>query len=239
MARARTFRRYPSAQAAAQDMASESCAFLRERIEATGQASVVLTGGSSPKALYTCWGNEHGDSLDWSQVHFFWGDERNVPHGTEESNVTTASPLLDHLPVDKEKLHVWRTDLDPSDALAHMRQVLRDTACSGSDCGFDLTLLGVGPDGHIASLFPEDQPWLALSEEAPDDVKFISDSPKPPPERYTFTLPCLNRSSLIYLTPFGENKAEAVRRLEEGDPRLPVSHVQGRNATIVWTDQGV
>ena len=231
-----TTRRYPSATAAAADMAAEGADFLRARLAEADTASLVLTGGSSPHALYAAWAADHRDALDWHRVHFFWGDERNVPLGSSESNTTTARHLLDHLPVDRDKLHVWRTDLAPEAALAHMRDTLAASACTGDARGFDLTLLGVGPDGHIASLFPHDQPWLALSEEAADDVKFVSDSPKPPPERYTFTLPCLNRSRRIWLMPFGESKAEAVKQLEAGDPSIPASHVRGREATVVWTD---
>lgn len=229
-----TYRRYDSKAAAAPDMAREAVSLLRRAIDERGAATLALTGGSSPAALYETLAREHRGGLDWTRVHFFLGDERAVPHDHEDSNMRTCAPLLEHVPADPGKIHAWRTDQRPEDALEAMRQVLAKAGLQRR--GIDLTLLGVGPDGHVASLFPEHEPWHALGSDRADDVAFVRDAPKPPPERYTFTLPLINRSHTIWLMPFGSGKAEALAGFRQNDSALPVTHVRARGATLVWTD---
>ncbi len=229
-------RRYDSKAATAQDMAAHSAAFLQQCIDENGVATLALTGGGSPTALYSTWARDFKDKIDWSKVHLFWGDERNVPLSDEDSNVQTAKLLTDHVAVPQANLHPWRTDLDAPQALEEMQQSLAKIGVAGPQWGIDLTLLGVGPDGHVASLFPQATPWKALGDDDAPDVAFIDDSPKPPAERFTFTLPMLNRSRVIYLMPFGDSKKGALHGLLHADPSLPVSYVEGREQTIVWTD---
>ena len=227
------FRRYASKAAAAPDMARAAADVLAAAVAERGAATFVLTGGSSPEALYRELARAHVESLDWGRVHVFLGDERGVPHGHADSNMQTCAPLLDGLPFDVGKIHAWRTDLPPEEALAHMRAVLAKAL--PQDGGFDLVLLGVGPDGHVASLFPAHAPWEALEEEAPDAVAYVDDSPKPPAERYTFTLPMLNRAAHVWLMPFGSGKEAALEGFRQNDESLPVSYVRGAE-TVVWTD---
>lgn len=232
------FRHYDSKVAAAPDMGREAVQLLQAAIDARGAATFCLTGGSSPVALYRRLADVHADDLDWGRVRFFLGDEREVEHNHPDSNMQTCAPLLDGLPLDVEKVHPWRTDLDPAAALHDMREVLAKAGLDNGG-GMDLTLLGVGPDGHVASLFPAHAPWTLLEEADPEDVAYIKDSPKPPPERYTYTLPFLNRSRTVWLTPFGDGKQDALRGFRQNDASLPVSHVRGREATVVWTDLDV
>ena len=234
-AAAPTFRHYRSREAAASEMAAEAAHFLAGRLAAAGTASLVLTGGSSPGAFYEALAAEQAGALDWGRVHFFWGDERRVAHDHDDSNVVTTAPLLDGLDVDRAKCHTWDTLAPPAEALASMRRVLA-RADYGADGVFDLTILGVGPDGHVASLFPEDAPWHDLSEEAPDPVRYIAESPKPPAERYTFTLPRLCRSRRIWLTPFGQNKREAVEAIAAGRSDMTAPHLRALEGVTVWTD---
>ena len=152
------------------------------------------------------------------------------------ANLVTCAPLLEGVPVDRDKLHAWRTDQQPEHALESMRQQLARTGIA--ERGADLCLLGVGTDGHVASLFPRHAPWQALAEDAPDAVAFVTDSPKPPDERYTFTLPFINRSAVIYLLPFGSSKREAVAGFRQNNDAMPVRYVRGREQTVVWTDAG-
>ena len=232
-----TLRRFADAESAAQIIAAEGADLLRSRIQRHGQASLVLTGGSAPKPLYEAWARSYATRLDWSRVNLFWGDERRVPLDHEDCNVMTAKVLLDALPFDEARVHPWATQQHPPEALAQMEQVLAKAGVL--ERGADLTLLGVGPDGHVASLFPQHQPWQALQDEQAPPVKFIADSPKPPAERFTFTLPLINRSRVIYLLPFGESKSAALDGLLAEDESLPVTHVRARKTTIVWTDLAV
>ena len=205
-------RHYPTKAAAIKDMAAESISFLRQRIEEAGQASLVLTGGSSPKDLYETWSSDYHDAIDWTKVHFFWGDERDVPHAHEESNTQVSKPLIEGVKVDPDKVHYWSTQLDAAQALAEMQQVLAKAEQQDPSGYFDLVLLGMGDDGHVASLFPPHRPWEELNADKPAYIRHIVDSPKPPSSRYTFTLPALNRARLTYLMPLWRGEARGNRR---------------------------
>ena len=208
---------------------------LAEGISRRGWASLVLTGGSSPGLLYARWAEQYAEAIDWSKVHFFWGDERDVPHDHADSNTQTTKPLLIRLNVDPEKVHAWRTDLEVSEALGHMDSILKELAIG--EHGFDLVLLGVGEDGHIASLFPKHRPWQDLADVSSPWLRHIEDSPKPPSQRYTFTFPVLNKARVCFLLPFGENKRPVLSDLREGCDHLPVCHVEAREQLYVFTDQ--
>jgi 6-phosphogluconolactonase len=229
------FKRYDSRGSASIELASQTAATLQDAIRQEGFASVVLTGGSSPSDVYTAWAEHHRTNVEWNKVHFFWGDERNVAHDHEHSNVTLAQSMLETLMVPSANIHPWKTNLAPAKALQDMRQVLRKLDILG-DKSFTISLFGVGEDGHIASLFPADEPWRDFEAAYPAVARFISDSPKPPSERYTFTLPLINKSREIHLLPFGKTKAEVIKQLAKQDPSISATWLQGREKTIVWTD---
>ncbi len=231
----RTVRRFSAAEQASRKLASETVDFLRERLEDAGNAKVVLTGGSSPVRLYRLWGEDYREAIDWTRVHFFWGDERMVPHEHDDSNVLLAAPLLDAIAAPQPNRHPWPTDMSGPGAARAMADVLEATRSTGV-YGFDVLLLGVGPDGHVASLFPGDKPWTDLDDEDAPRVRYVRDSPKPPPERLTYTLPQLNSARRTYLLAFGDSKAEIVQQLIDSNPDIPASYVQGREQTELWTD---
>ncbi len=227
-------RYYPTQAEAVAAMAREGADCLRQEIEQHGQASLVLTGGSAPGELYRTWARDYGQALDWTAVHLFWGDERRVPHAHAESNVTTAAPLFGGIQVDPDKVHSWKTELeDPDMALADMRRVLAKAGVLQT--GFTLTLLGMGPDGHVASLFPG-HPLTKQGDAGAHLVAYLDDSPKPPAERFTFTFDLLNQSQTVYLLPFGESKRDAFHGLLAGDRQLPVTHIEAQKQLIAWTD---
>jgi len=228
-------KRFDNRQAASTALASQTAFTLQQAIREKGYASVVLTGGSSPSDLYAAWVSDHSTTVDWRKVHFFWGDERNVAHDHPDSNVLLAQPMLDALKIPSENIHAWRTDLAPKDALQDMRQVLRKLDMLG-DHSFTIALFGMGEDGHIASLFPPHKPWTDFQDGFPPSARFISDSPKPPSERYTFTLPLINRSSEIYLLPFGQNKAGVIQQLIDQDWGITATWLKGTESTQAWTD---
>ena len=230
-----TYRTYPSKEAAAEDMARATVDVLRAGIADRGSDAIALTGGSSPGPLYRALAEHHRGSLDWRAVDFFLGDERDVPHDHADSNMRTCAPILETVGADPARLHPWRTDQRPEDALEAMRQVLAKAGLTHR--GLDLCLLGVGEDGHVASLFPEHEPWRLLGRtDRADDVAYVADSPKPPAGRYTFTLPFINRSRYVFLMPFGEDKRDAVAGFRQNDDALPVRYVRGVEGTVVWTD---
>lgn len=173
------------------------------------------------------------DDVDWSRVHFWWSDERFLPSGDPERNETgSREALLDHVPLDDSKVHPMpasgeSNDLDGA-AMAYAQE-LRDAGMPV----FDISMLGMGEDGHCASLFPHHP---ALDSDAVTIA--ITDSPKPPPERITFGYPTINNAREVWVIAFGVGKATAVKSYLEGAPveDIPSAGAQGQDLTLLWLD---
>ncbi|MFK8058047.1 MAG: 6-phosphogluconolactonase [Saprospiraceae bacterium] len=228
-------KRYPTRLAASTALAAQTAASLQAAIVQHGHASIVLTGGSSPSDLYAAWASNHSTDVDWQNVHFFWGDERNVQHDHIDSNMVLAKAMLNTLNIPSANIHGWRTELTPTAALQDMRKVLISLDMLRTH-SFTISLFGMGEDGHVASLFPPHAPWTDFDDQFPAIARFISDSPKPPSERYTFTLPLINKSSEIYLLPFGQNKAGVIQQLIDQDRSITATWLKGQQVTQIWTD---
>ncbi|MEV0731532.1 6-phosphogluconolactonase [Polymorphospora sp. NPDC050346] len=181
---------------------------------ARGAASVVLTGGRVAADVYrTVRDLSDRDRVDWSRVDVWWGDERFLPAGHPDRNETQArAALLDALPLDPARVHPMPADdgpdgPDPQAAAQRYGQALAAAAGPDGDLPrFDVLLLGVGEDGHVASVFPG-HPVTGATE----PVAAVRDSPKPPPVRITLTLPAINTAGEVWLVASGADKAGAVR----------------------------
>ncbi|WP_263248522.1 6-phosphogluconolactonase [Saccharopolyspora rosea] len=212
---------------------------------AHGVASVVLTGGRTGiGVLEQVRASAARDAVNWSKVEFYWGDERFLPDGDPERNETQArEALLDHVDVDPGRVH----PMAPSDgkfgddadaAAAHYAEVLATTAQHATDVAvprFDVLLLGVGEEGHTASLFP-DTPYV---REAARTVVGVHDCPKPPPTRISLTLPAIRAASEVWLMTTGAAKAEPVAAALGGaDPvDIPAAGARGRDRTLWLLDR--
>jgi 6-phosphogluconolactonase len=173
---------------------------------------VVLTGGRTGIAvLEAVRAGASVGSIDWSELHVFWGDDRWVPAGHPERNEKQArEALLDHVPVDPQQVHAMepaggRYGDDVEAAARGYAEVLAEVARPGQPL-FDVCLLGVGEEGHVASIFP-DSPAV---RETRLDVVGVKDCPKPPPTRVSLTLPTISRSREVWLMTTGAAKARAV-----------------------------
>lgn len=200
------------------------------RIQATGTTpSVVLTGGTIAMATYEA---IDGAGADWTHVDFYWGDERFVPAGHADRNDQQArDAFLTRLGVREDHIHAM-----PAHDCAYRASEAAD-AYSGEipTAPFDLVLLGMGPDGHVASLFP----GFAQLHEAERKVVEVFDSPKPPPVRISMTFPTLNNATAVWLIVSGEGKAEAVARAH-GSGTLedtPATGVHGHTETLWLIDE--
>jgi len=189
----------------------------REAIHARGRFACAVPGGSVAHAF--CPALRDAD-VEWPRVEVFFTDERAVPPGDPASNHARARGLwLDHVPIDPARVHrmpAERSDLDAAARAcsAEMTRVLGDPP------RLDLVLLGVGPDGHVCSLYPGHP---ALGERS-RLVVAVSDSPKPPPRRITLTIPALSAARCMAIAAFGESKAVVIREaVEEPDSPLPVA----------------
>ncbi len=210
-------------------------------IDARGVAYVVLTGGGTGVKLLKHVG-EHGAQIDWSKVHLFWGDDRYVPAADDERNDKQArEALLDHIDIPAANVHAmpasdgeFGDDIDAA-ALAY-EQVLAANADEGSPTpDFDVHLLGMGGEGHVNSLFPH----TAATRETERLVVGVTDSPKPPPQRITLTLPAVHRSREVWLVVAGAEKSDAVAAAVGGAAAddVPAAGAVGREATVWLLDE--
>lgn len=210
---------------------------------ARGGAHVVLTGGGIGTAvLAELAATPARDAIDWQHLDLWWGDERYLPTGDPERNETGArEALLDRMDVDPKRVHAMpSTDggLSPEDAAEQYAAELL-AATHPDDHGpvpsFDVMMLGIGPDAHVASLFPE---MPALYEERP--VVAVRGAPKPPPTRLTLTLPALRAAREVWILASGESKANAVRvglSADSGPVQVPASGARGRQRTLFLLDR--
>jgi 6-phosphogluconolactonase len=208
---------------------------------ARGQAAIVLTGGRSGDAVHRAL-REHPDrdTVDWRQVDVWWGDERFLPSGDPERNVTQArAALLDALDLDPARVHPMPASdgpdgPDPEAAAARYARELSEAVRPGRLPYFDVLMLGVGEDGHVASIFPGHP---GVDQARP--VSAVRDSPKPPPTRITLTLPTLNRAAEVWLMATGAGKAQAVGTALAGSssPPPPAAEVTGMERTVWLLDR--
>ncbi|MBE1536105.1 6-phosphogluconolactonase [Actinomadura algeriensis] len=207
-----------------------------------GTASIVLTGGGVGTAVLAALGSSPArDAVDWRAVDVWWGDERFLPAGDPERNETGArEALLDRVDVDPGRVHAMPASDGPDgdDVDAAARRYADELAAAGSGNGpvpaFDVLMLGVGPDAHVASLFPG-MPQLRES----GAVVPVRDAPKPPPTRISLTYPSIGAAREVWLLAAGEGKADAVRRATAPDAapeRTPVVGARGRERTLFLVD---
>ena len=208
---------------------------------ARGEAHVVLTGGTMGSAiLESVAASPLREVVDWGRTTLWWGDERFLPAGDPDRNETQAqAALLDAVPLDPARVHpVPGPDraADPDEAARWYAAQLADSAPAGHDVPeFDVLLLGVGPDAHVASLFPGHP---ALGEDA-RSVIGVRGAPKAPPERVTLTFRALARARDVWLLVSGTDKADAVGLALSGADRVraPAGAVHGTRSTVWLLDR--
>ncbi|MFI5560004.1 6-phosphogluconolactonase [Amycolatopsis japonica] len=205
---------------------------------AKGSASVVLTGGGTGIAiLRELRDSSARDAIDWSRLDVYWGDERFVPADSDERNEKQArEALLDHVPLDPKRVHAmapsdgeFGDDADAA-AAAYAEILTADVPA------FDIMLLGLGGEGHTASIFP-DSPAVHEKERS---VVAVRDCPKPPPTRISLTLPAIRRAQDIWLVTGGDAKADAVAQAlaGAGEVEIPVAGARGSRRTLWLLDRG-
>ncbi len=229
-------RRHDDADTLVGDVASALLDRL-ESAQARGEVPQIgLTGGTIAESLHRELARRAPDSsVDWSRVVFWWGDERFVPAGSPDRNARQArEALLDHVPVDPANVHeVPASDqVDTAEESAEAYSAALREHGAGS---FEVLMLGIGPDGHCASLFPG-HPGLAARDAI---AVAVHDSPKPPPDRVTLTFEAMERCRSVWFIASGEGKAEAVARALAADGTVeetPARGVRG-DETVWWLDE--
>lgn len=193
-------------------------------IAQNGRFSVALSGGSTPKIMYGLLAGDLGREVDWSKVFLFWGDERFVPLDHPDSTYRMVKEILiDKVAIPKANIFAVPTRLSIEEACKQYASMLPEQ--------FDLILLGMGADGHTASLFPYSP---ALSSQ--DAVAIELNSPKPPAQRLTFTFNTINNAKNIIVLVSGADKAQTLASVLKGDLDVQKYPIQGVKSTMWLVD---
>lgn len=206
-----------------------------ESITTHGRFTLALAGGSTPKKLYGLLASEpYRDQIDWALTEIFWSDERSVPPDNEESNYHLAQEaLLSKVPISTAQIHRMPADAEDREqaSLTYIQEIQRVFGTNGIP-SFDLIQLGMGPEGHTASLFPHQ---ASLHEQS--RLIMPVTVPKPPPPRLTFTPPLLNAATHVLFLVAGQDKADALQAVLEGEynpDEYPAQIIRPTQGEVTW-----
>jgi 6-phosphogluconolactonase len=235
---------HPDAELLARAVAAQLAGRIADAVAASGAASVVLTGGGiGTQILAELARDPVPDAIDWSRCDIWWGDERFLPEGDPWRNETGArAALLDHVGVDPGRVHPMPAsdgpDGDNPEAAAERYAArLRAAAPPGNGAlpPFDVLLLGIGPEGHVASLFPE----MPAVYETQRTVVAVLHCPKAPPTRLSLTFSAIESAREVWVLASGAEKAAAVRLALSGSApaEVPAAGARGRQQTLFLVDR--
>ena len=222
-----------TAEEAAQANARFVANLAEDCLSTQGRFTIALSGGSTPRRLYQVLASPpYDEEIAWDRWHIFWGDERCVPPDHQDSNYGMArEALLDHVPIPPYQVYRMRGEVEPEEAAKEYENAVLDVFQSPVP-SFDLILLGIGDDGHTASLFPGTQ---VLQEKKRLVVSIWS--PSLQAHRITFTLPLINAARVVAFLDTDESKAEVLRRVLEpapGEGALPAAMVRPTHGSVHW-----
>lgn len=207
--------------------------YIREVLKKQDRFTISLSGGSTPKKLYRLLAKDpYKEEIEWSKLHFFWGDERYVPSMDERNNARMAyDELLDHVAIVHSQVHVMRTDIPAEEAAAAYEEILH-RYFDHQKTTFDLVLLGLGDNSHTLSLFPgydvvhEQEKWVTAF--------FLTEQHM---YRITLTAPVVNRAAAIVYLVTGADKAPAVKEVIQGKPDAdhhPAQVIKATKGELLW-----
>ncbi|HTY37162.1 MAG TPA: 6-phosphogluconolactonase [Bacteroidota bacterium] len=216
-----------------QNAAEEIARVMKTAIQARGTCFVVLSGGETPRQIYRRLGREPlKDQIDWSRVHLFFSDERSVPPNDSQSNYGMVErSLLSWVSIPREQVHRIKGEINPPLAAEEYESELRN-AFGKSEMKFDLVLLGIGEDGHMASMFP----GIKVLDEQTAFVRPVT-SPGQPLQRVTLTFPIINAAREILFLVSGKRKAAIVQRVlgtVKPTKDLPATMVRPAGGILRW-----
>jgi 6-phosphogluconolactonase len=212
--------------------AAATATTIGDAVRRHGRCFLVLSGGHTPRALYERLASTYRDQIPWSQVHAFWGDERYVAPDAAASNYRMVrESLLDRVPLPPRNVHPMPTGLASPDAAARdYERTIRDEV--GGAPAFDLVLLGLGEEGHTASLFPHS---IALDETARWVVAVSV--PAEPPTRLTLTLPAITAAARIFVLVSGVAKSPALAHVLDPASSIrdyPAAALRAAAGRVTW-----
>ncbi len=225
---------HPNPEKLSQAAAEVLTSLVLHVINNKGRFTLALAGGQTPRLLYHLLATTYRAVIPWRKVDIFWSDERFVPPEDPRSNYRMAKEtLLDHIPIPADCVHPMPTLLPDIQEAAEAYEEMLLSHFAGQWPRFDLVLLGMGVDGHIASLFPRN---IALEEEA-KVVMAVRAPEADPPLRLTLTLPAINHAANVYFLIAGKEKANAIKQALTGTPKprlSPAAGVKPLDGSLVW-----
>lgn len=208
--------------------------WLVDWLKKQGKVAIALSGGSTPKVLFKVLAEEYAEAVDWSKVHLYWGDERCVPAGHEESNYgMTQELLLKHIDIPLANIHRVRGENDPAEEAKRYGAVIEEELPEeGGYPIFDLIILGMGSDGHTASIFPHEKELLMAKSTCA-----VATHPETGQNRITLTGPVINRAKQVVFLVTGASKRDKIREIirEEGAwSGYPAAHIRPLSGKLDW-----
>ena len=199
-----------------------------------GKVAIALSGGSTPKVLFRLLAEEYADEINWSKVRLYWGDERCVPPTHEDSNYgMTQELLLKHIDIPLSNIHRVRGEDDPVQEAERYGAVIEEELAEEDGYPvFDLIILGMGSDGHTASIFPHQKELLMA-----DSTCAVATHPESGQQRITLTGPVINRSKQVVFLVTGASKLDKIREIirEEGNwSSYPAAHIRPLSGKLDW-----
>lgn len=198
------------------------------------RTTVALSGGSTPKLLFQILADDYADQVDWSGIHLFWGDERCVPPDHQDSNYgMTKALLLDHIDIPSSNVHRIRGEEQPAtEAIRYGQEILTTVSAVDGRPAFDLIILGMGSDGHTASIFPHQRHLLQNTA-----ICSVATHPESGQKRITINGPVLNHAYQVAFLVTGAAKAEKVQLILEkqaGYKAFPAAHIAPADGITHW-----
>ena len=233
----RSARVFPDLDALSHAASEECVRAANEAVSERGRCLIALSGGHTPARAYQIWSTEYREKMPWAKTHFFWGDERFVGADDPKSNYRmTRETLFKNAPVPPENIHPIPTNFSLPDEAAREYEAVLRTFIAESGPSFDVTLLGLGVEGHMASLFPA-SPALAEEKRWVVGVR----APADPPVRISLTFPLLRRARATYFLVAGADKQGIVATLRRASSaemqKLPVAMLRPEGETIWFLDR--
>mgnify|MGYP006305374571 CR=1 FL=1 len=225
---------FESADALVSDFSTFFFRKANKRIQENKTFTVALSGGSTPNTFYKHIADNYKNATEWNHIHFFWGDERMVPASEEQSNFGTARRIfLDTIDINPENIHPIRGEADvDNEAARYSCEITSYVHESGSLPSFDLIILGLGDDGHTASVFPNQMDLMYSNR-----VCEIAEHPKTGQQRITLSGKTINNARNIVFLVTGENKADIVHSVvnkSNNYNKFPAAHIEPDSGKIYW-----
>jgi len=225
---------FPTHEALSRAAAQHIVAHIQTVLARESRYALALAGGSTPERTYELLAND-GRQIDWQRVDVFWGDERFVPPTSETSNAAMARrTFLSALDIPVENVHPIPTETESPEAAARQYEETLKERFTGADRTFDLAVLGIGSDGHTASLFPETAP-------SRDDERWVRAVTAPPrydvTDRISCTVPVFNRADEAVFLASGDGKRDAVGRALGEDPDCPAALIAPQHRLTWYLDE--